>query len=333
MAKWYIAPDGRWRTIMFKCNMFPTLDTYIKALTHEEQVVPMRGTNIKPIHLRSRKYMEIRRLENDDVVYLDTSWGMADDPHTGFIVKWKPNGEIHINAPMYNCVYEQLTSLLGVQFCREKNHLWVCLDNQWLALHSRHSKEVTVLKWVKNHDCPQYKRDYKLQYVNPPTLTQKAIDRGVAKAVRAKYKRVYDYIKGMVKLRDDGKYPITEFIEAFDFTVDDEQTYRQGAYWTVQRLLPKISLDFPLSQQDDIVEMISLANEGDLDMSRKLWLTCAYANGYRYGWQSDDVICSPNQVVKAFDNFILRLHREEVFYDKEVPTGKTPSTANDKFFR
>lgn len=313
---------------MFKCNMFPTLDTYMKALTHEEQVKPMRGTVIKPIHLRSRKYIEIRRLENDDVVYLDTSWGMADDPHTGYVVKWKPNGEIHINAPMFNCVYEQLTSLLGVEFCREKNHLWVCLDNQWLPLYDRSAKEVTVLKWVTNTWG-----DNVLVYTNPPTLTQKAINRGVAKTVRAKYKRIYDYLKSMTKLRDDGLYPLTEFADAFNFDLAKTES-NYGAYWALQRMVPKINLDFPLSQQDDIVEMVSLANEGDLDMSRKLWLASAYANGYRLGWGNDgDVHCAPNQVVKAFDNFILRIHREEVFYDKEVPTGKTPSTANEKFFR
>lgn len=328
MARVWIAPDGRWRTAMFKCNMFPLLDTYMKALTHEEQVVPMRGTNIKPIHLRSRKHMEIKRLDNDDVVYFDT-WYTRGDPQKDAIVTWKPNGEIHINAPMFNCVYEQLTSLLGVQFCREKNNLWVCLDNQWLALHSRHADEVTVLKWVENHDYPQYK----LQYVNPPTLTQKAVDRGVAKAVRAKYKRVYDYLRSMTKLRDDNLYPLTEFADVFDFDLGDAEA-RYGAYWAILRITPKIGMDVPLSQQDDIVEMVSLANEGDLDMSRKLWLACAYANGFRLGWSNDgDIHCAPNQVVKAFDNFILRIHREEVFYDKEVPTGRTPSTANEKFFR
>ena len=182
----------------------------------------MRGTDIKPIHLRSRKHMQIERLCNDDVVYFDT-WYTRGDPHEDYIVKWKPNGEIHIKAPMFNCVYEQLTSLLGVEFCREKNHLWVCLDGKWLALHSRHSDEVTVLKWVKNHDYPQYKRPHKLRYVNPPTLTQKAVNRGVAKAVRAKYKRVYDYLKSMVKLRDDNLYPLTEFMEVFDFKPSEQK--------------------------------------------------------------------------------------------------------------
>lgn len=318
---------------MFKCNMFPTLDTYMKALTHEEQVKPMRGTDIKPIHLRSRKDMQIMRLDNDDIVYIDV-WGRAREPEKDWIVKWKPNGEIHVNAPMYNCVYEQLTSLLGIQFCREKNHLWVeCSDHDWdyvrLPLHSKYAKEVSVFKWVKTNNYPQLQ----LRYVNPPTLTQKAIDRGVAKAVRKKYQRVYDYLKGMVKLRDDSVYRITEFMEAFGLKLTAQEERNWGAYWAVQRMLPKIALDNPLKQQDDIVEMVSLANEGDLDMSRKLWLACVYANGCRYSWQSEDIHCAPNQVVKAFDNFILRVHREEVFYDKEVPTGRTPSTANDKFFR
>lgn len=308
---------------MFKCNMFPLLDTYMKALTHEEQVVPIRGTNQKPIHLRSRKYMQIKRLANDDVVYFD-GWSSSGEPNNehDYIVKWKPNGEIHIQARMYNCMYEQLTSLLGVHFCREKNHLWLCQDESWLPLRDTFRKDPTVLKWV----------DGRLTYTNVPTLTQKAVNRGVAKTVRKKYQRIYDYIKGMSKLHDS-VYPITEFVEAFDLNLTSLEERNWGAYWAVQRRLPKMSLDVGLGSQDDIVEMVSLANEGDLVMSHKLWLLAVWCGGNNGGWHSDDIQCAPNQVVKAFDNFILRLHREEVFYDKEVPRGKTPSTANEKFFR
>jgi hypothetical protein len=99
-------------------------------------------------------------------------------------------------------------------------------------------------------------------------------------------------------------------------------------------MLPKIDLGAQFANQDDIVEMVSLANEGDLVMSHKLMLVCAWAAGERHHWSnSSSVDCVPDKLVKAFDDFILRLHREEVFYDKEVPRGKTPSTANEKFFR
>ena len=328
MANWYIAPDGRWRTMMFKCNMFPLLDTYMKALTHEQNVKPVRGTNMKPIHLRSRKYMQIAVLPNEDVVYFD-GWASSGEPvnDKDYIVKWKPNGEIHINAPMYNCVYEQLTSLLGVKFFRATNLLWVYMGDA-LPLRRYAGDTPTILKWVKNHDYPQYKRDYKLQYVNPPEVTQKAIDRGAAKTVRAKYKGIYDYLRAMPKIRNE-LYEYREFLEAFDIELSDRNF---DEFWAIHRMMPKISIDYPLSQQDDIVELIGMANEGDLSASHKLWLMCAWAGGYRASWRGNNVYCSPNQLVKAFDNFILKLHREEVFYDKVVPRGKTPSTANNKFF-
>ena len=306
---------------MFKCNAFPTLDTYMKALTHEEQVKPMRGTNQKPIHLRARKYMQIKRLANDDVVYFD-GWASSGEPNNehDYIVKWKPNGEIHIQSRMYNCMYEQLTSLLGLPFCREKNHLWVLTDGNWLPLRDSYRKAPTILKWV----------DGRLTYTNPPTLTQKAIDRGVAKAVRKKYKRVYDYLRSMSKIHES-EFPFSEFIDTFNIEWKYEGNMQ---YWDITRALPKIELGTQFANQDDVVEMVSLANEGDLDMSHKLMLVCAWAAGERHHWSdSNSVDCVPNKLIKAFDDFILRIHREEVFYDKEVPTGKTPNTANEKFFR
>jgi len=314
---------------MFKCNAFPLLDTYMKALTHEEQVVPIRGTNQKPIHMRSRKYMQIKRLSNDDVVYFD-GWAGSGEPNNehDYIVKWKPNGEIHINAPMYNCVYEQLTSLLGVDFARAKNALWVHLNDQWLPLRGAFRKDPTILKWETDTWG-----DNRLVYTNVPTITQKAISRGVAKAVRAKYKSIYGYLRGMTKVRDS-VYEYSEFIDAFDFKADEQyRQFNNNAYFTLHRLMPKISLYVSLPKQDDIVELIGMANEGDLTASHKLWLICAWSNGGHRSWHSENVVCAPNQVIKAFDDFILRLHREEVFYDKEVPMGKLPSTANEKFFR
>ena len=303
---------------MFKCNAFPLLDTYMKALTHENNVKPIRGTEMKPIHLRERKYMQIKTLANGDVVYFD-GWncGQPKDD-SDYIVKWKENGEIHINAPMYNCVYEQLTSLLGINFTRQANALWVH-THAMLPLRPAFTDDPSILKW----------KDGRIEYINPPKVTQKAVDRGVAKAVRGKYKRVYDYLRSMSKIHDSD-FLFSEYIETFDIEWKHEGTMR---YWDITRAIPKIDLGRQLANQDDVVEMVSLANEGDLDMSHKLMLVCAWAAGERHHWSdSDSVACEPQKLVKAFDDFVLKMHREEVFYDKEVPAGKTPNQANNKYF-
>lgn len=310
--------DRTWRRIMFKCNAFPLLDTYMKALTHENNVKPIRGTEMKPIHLRDRKYMQIKTLSNGDVVYFN-SWndGGAPDSASDYVVKWKENGEIHVQAPMYNCVYEQLTSLLGINFFRQANALWVQTYTP-LKLRPAFTQDPSIFKW----------RDGRLEYTNPPPITQKAINRGVAKAVRSKYKRVYDYLRGMSKVHEP-EYTYAEFAETFNVEVLDGLPN----YWNVARFVPRIALEHSLSQQDDIVEMVSLANEGDLEISHKLLLICAWANGTRsYYSSAHPVACEPQKLVKAFDDFVLRIHREEVFYDKEVPAGRMPSQANNKYF-
>ena len=326
MAVKWISQIGTWERMMFKCNAFPLLDTYMKALTHEQNVKPIRGTEMKPIHLRDRKYMQIKTLANGDVVYFD-GWNSGKPKDDwDYVVKWKENGEIHIQAPMYNCAYEQLTSLLGIDFTRQANKLWVH-THAMLPLRPAFARDPSILKW----------KDGRIEYTNPPTVTQKAVNRGVAKAVRGKYKRVYDYLRSMSKVHEP-EYTYDEFMEAFESRLPEDRTSLIAGtirdYWVVQRMVPKIEVQYGLKYQDDIVEMVSLANEGDLDMSHKLLLTCAWGAGIRDYWGSGISIrgCTPNKIVKAFDEFVLKMHREEVFYDKEVPVGKTPNQANNKYF-
>ena len=302
---------------MFNCNAYPRLDTYEKAVAHFNNVKPMaRGdcVGFKPIHLRTHyhKYDMIQKW-GDDVVFV-TSWNPvhATLGDNDVIVRWKPNGEIHVRPPMYNCMYERLTSLFGLHCFRKDSRLWVQTYTVF-ALRRRDDDQPSIFKQGTTGS---------LEYVNPPPLTQKALNRGVAKAVRGKYQVIYDYLRSMTKVRDE-VYTNSELAEAFDIELKDPRMHP----WHMTRHMPR------MSDRDAIVERISLAMEGDVSELYKLMLICANENGFVSYWnQESPLTCSPSKVVKAFDDFILKLHREEVFYDKEVPVGKMPNTANNKYF-
>lgn len=313
---------------MFKCNAFPLLDTYEKARAHFENVKPMvRGeyTGVKPIHLRSRPIERIMR-DGDDVVYVSI-WGtnhseseMRGMLDTKTVVRWKPNGEIHLRPPLYNCIYEQLCSLLGLNFYRQDNALWV-QTHQTFRLRDHKWGDVAT---ADNTNI--FKRDTTgyLQLMNPERRTRLLVNRKRANNVRSRYKEFHDYLCMMLKLRE-GVFSLQEAVDTLGLKegVPEHRWYMLAGNNLIQVKNHHCRRDL---KGADLPEFIALIGSGDPEKFYRASLMMVRAYGEReysrvgsnaWGERENDRTLHANVAIKALDEMLFYVHRDEVF-DEQV---------------
>lgn len=300
MAKWYISQSGQWSVAMFKCNQFPTLTSYAGAKQWHDYVVPMVSGHNKgkrPIHDRNRAYWHI----------VDTGERIEFREHDRVIVAWLPNGEIHVTPMMFNCCYEQLTSLLDTRFFRKDNKLWVN-THQTMALQSN---EANIFKPDKNGF---------MQFLNPPRRTKKVVNRIAAKKVRQRYKAFRDYIKQTHALRDDG-YSYQECLEMFG---KQEKAIRwnnsNDFYWLDwdKNPDPKGYGEY----KEGCIAFLEKALDPEQFYRASLRLAYSAGNGVRR-FHDESMRPNLNTMYEVLDRCIYYVHREEVFEDKELSEGDT----------
>ena len=320
-----------WERVMFNCNAYPTLDTYKKAVAHFENVVPMKSgdmVGLKPIHLRSHhhKYQIIT------MVGKEVHWGYQYTTRNeyepeSYFCKWLPNGEIHVRAPMYNCVYEVLYSLFGLNFYRKDNKIWVN-THITLQLRDRTSdpKHVNI-----------FKRDTSghLQLTNPLQRTKMVVDRARANNVRARYASFRKYMAGNIKLRDNGTVSVQEMYDVFGSKNNSDMM--PSGWWSVATP-PTLEIKEirnyyqpvdPTERVDDFIELIT--SDDPVKYYRAfLWLASAVADGM---WNSNDRMVTVRKMDKALDEVLFYKHRDEVFKKKTLPYGDTTRDTYGWVFR
>lgn len=312
MAVEYIAPNGQWRTVMFSCNRFISLTSYAEAKRWHDDTIPMRRGYHKgkrPIHHRDRAYWHI----------VDTGERIEFRENDRTIVAWLPNGEIHVKPLMFNCCYEQLTSLLGILFFRKDNRLWVN-THRTMALHCN---EVNI-----------FKRDSSghLQLTNPPSRTKKVVNKTEANKIRKLYKPFIDYVRTTYKVRDEG-YSIQECVEAFGRS--EHHTHTSMAWYSVQ---------WPVRPDPDMLKMRrghvdfdktneqfvkAIQNPDAFYIASLVLMNCARDTYF----SSDRTKPSLNKMLKILTNIIYYYHRDEVFVDKELDASDMSRDTYAHFFK
>ena len=307
---------------MFKCNAFPLLDSYEKARAHFENVEPMmRGDykGVKPIHLRSRPIDRIMR-DGDDVVYISIYGtnhsesemrGMLD---TQTAVRWKPNGEIHLRPPLYNCIYEQLYSLLGLNFYRQDNALWVQTHQTFRLRDHKWGERATA------DNTNIFKRDTTgyLQLMNPERRTRLLVNRKRANNVRSRYKEFRDYLCMMLKLRE-GVFSLQEAVDTLGLK-DGAQEPRWHTLAGNNHIQIKYQYRYHYHSDRkgaDLPEFMALIGSGDPEKFYRASLMMVRAYGEREYQTGRVATLTESVAIKALDEMLLYVHRDEVF-DEQV---------------
>lgn len=314
---------------MFNCDAYPRLDTYEKAVAHFESVKPMaRGDmqGAKPIHLRSHgeKYSIIT------MVGKEVHWGYQYTTHDkykpeGYFCKWLPNGEIHIRPPRYNCVQDRLWSMLGLNFFRKDNKLWVnTYDTFPLRPRTDDPKYANI-----------FKRDTSghLQLTNPMQREKMVLNRAGANNVRARYSDFIQYVKGMTKLRDDHVFTLQEAFDVFGARNNDDMMPHD--WWSLNSP-PSIHLKNILDHarrartekkqevEDRLDEFFDLATSGDTEKYYRalLWMVTSFGE-HVYNPIHKVRLLSPKKAMQALDMLMFYRHRGEAFRVKRLAQGDT----------
>ena len=278
----------------------PTLRNYAQAAKWEEAVTPIRGRTpeCKPLGKRKNTHANIRKEEDKVVCKLY---------HTDVLTYHKDGRiEVHMDGWASQTTMAFIESLLDVRLVRRHNRIWIRSHTEGasdLAWNAMHSTDVNLL--TRRAD------GYVLLHT-PVRVYVHKVNRVVTNNVRKQYKAFKDYLVRTMRLRDAG-FSGQEFGDVFGWQRDTKGE------------LPKFPSSLTVyahsTTKDEVYEeFLALAKSDDSADHYKASLCLAWSTA---SFRRDGAMIPRVQnMLKALDDCILRVHRNECFTE-------TPSTSGD----
>ena len=295
-------------------NRLPFLPDYDSAVAHYNKVVPIRGTNTRPIHLRRYKERELTMLPDDHGVV--TYWHEGNP-----VVKWLPDGQIHLNLPKWNLMQEAISYLLGVPIKRAQNAMWLLPDN--MDKYVKLNEGTTVCRRTSRGLLTVSSLDVRYRYF---------IKRAQAKKVRDIYKPFVDRVVRNMRLRDDG-YSLKEYGDVFGYVGNLDSTV-----WNSVKHPPFIGArvtyraDNSMQQSYDFLEQVKAALHcNDVEALYKLELQAIW-HAHRDIYSRITMRPTENDFYKLMQEVVFLAHRDEVFEQRKVEATDSTFDRNERYF-
>ena len=278
----------------------PTLRNYAQAAKWEEAVTPIRGRTpeCKPLGKRKNTHANIRKEEDKVICKLY---------HTDVLTYHKDGRiEVHMDGWASQTTMAFIESLLDVRLVRRHNRIWIRSHTEGasdLAWNAMHSTDVNLL--TRRAD------GYVLLHT-PVRVYIHKVNRVVTNNVRKQYKAFKDYLVRTMRLRDAG-FSGQEFGDVFG--------WQRGANGELPKFPSNLSVYAHATTKDEVyVEFLALAKSDDSADHYKASLCLAWSTA---SFRRDGAMIPRVQnMLKALDDCILRVHRNECFTE-------TPSTSGD----
>lgn len=155
----------------------PELRNYAQAVKHEASIKPIRGTVIKPLGQRHKKWVNIMRLDDGTV---------AIQCHGADLIRYKKNGQVWVNFTSGMTERAYMRKLLGSCVSVYRSLLWVKLSG----------KTYRVDGWMKLI-C----NDGRWTLHRPKKLDTYTLGKKKYAEIRKQYQPFVDYVRGIWKLR------------------------------------------------------------------------------------------------------------------------------------
>jgi hypothetical protein len=185
-----------WRTY----NALPRLSSYAAALTHFNEVVPIRGDvdGTKPAGRRDQKWLAIYKRETDNAVCIGTAWN-KDKP----LLAYYPDGRVAIESHIGAACRERIQRIAGLNIQRKYNEDWVVakayVDGEAVVGHYplqlRYNNPRTAMFILGDTDNKK-----PATYLNPVPVYKHTINRQEKAKLTAQYQPFMSYMEVMSKL-------------------------------------------------------------------------------------------------------------------------------------
>ena len=326
--------------------------TYAKAREIHDRTKPIRGTNTRPFGARRDhdKYsIEMVSGSDDVLVYYGRRWS------TGPTITYHPDNTITIRR---SCKYadalahQMIERVLGIPTDGRKNRTNLRINGGKYALESN---EEIKLRMGDSDWEPLTQREYYDWRIN----------RKGANNVRARYKAFADYLKAFVSLRTEEQkdespvmyITIAEYAEAFPERIQDAQMNKDGSFNPYAQTYRDRGNRYvrghkPTPKVFDMPSTYDLLNKGDkkyrelvsdylflvLSNDSQKWykaalIACAPSKGWndrlRSMAEGNVHYVLPKHPIKFFDEFILKVHSDEVFERVKLKQGQVPTHKYD----
>jgi hypothetical protein len=253
--------------------------------------------------------------DGDDVVYAYVG-GTADPKYMRkrldlYVVRWKPNGEIWVRPSHYNCAYDQLSSMFGLNFFRHNNAVWVQTHQTFRLRNGTEGHNANVFKRGATHY---------LELMNPVKDTRLYLKRKEANNVRSRYKEFRDYLRGTLKLRD-GVFTLAECLEMFGDKHGVKHWWsmssiygldlKASTHWTYRKNQPSSALP----------EFVELIRSGNPVNFYRASLMMVRVFGEQSWGESSERLLPEKVAMQALDRILFATHKDEVFQERELEYG------------
>jgi hypothetical protein len=265
-----------WRTH----GALPVLRNYNDALTHYNNVTPIRGDKdkTKPVGRRDQKFFAIWQ-GDDKSINIGYHWH-KDKP----LIKFYDDGRVALKTHMGSSCRERVERIVNIRLQRKHNRTWVQAKTYqdgeevsgWFPISN------TKDNWRSEHREALFvmHKDSIPTFLNSTPVETHVKDRQASKGIIAKYKPFRSYVENMAKLTD-GRVPSMtppELRALLDLSVDKQDVNRdvslcpKYAYGDVERHAKYRALFFELLESSEPEDMYKAM----------LWVS-ASVNGYWHG--------------------------------------------------
>ena len=257
---------------------------YDQAVACEANIKPIRGKpDCKPLGERRKTWMTIRKQSVEGQELPDIVVRL----HSSDIVSFKPGGHIHVSNGGWasTTTHDVMQAVLGVSVTTHQNSTWVQTTAGWMPLRKAHARDGAVVEeniFWRDADGP-----LSAVNINYPTITR--VNKTEANIVRKAYAPFRKYMHGLIKLRDHEPFA-------------NEFPYRTN----LANVTEDIDSNDPAVWAQVVINMSHRCVE---------WI-------WDYPLRTRTGLISLTRMDKLLTETIYAGHKEKVFYQEEVRTGK-----------